>query len=224
MGAINGQNISDFYANATQRGFARDFQFRITAFNVNGISLGPDDLVFLKTANLPGKSISTVQAPFMGLDFQIPGTVKFENAAWAVKFYCTQDYRLRDLLERSMRGTFDEEESAGNLEPRGLDDNIITLTLIDDNLNPIRDYTLRGAFLVKLDETGYDLTKNGGIQEVGAAVAYQYWTVGPAGVSLGRKNAFGSLIGNLAGNILGNVANKVANKAINSLTKKLFGG
>ena len=224
MGAVYGQSIRDFYKQSTQRGFARDFQFRVTTFRVNGVSLGPDNLVFLKTANLPGKTISTTTAPFMGLDFQIPGSVKFDkNNAWAVTFYCTQDYNLRSMLEDSMSNTFDQGVSVGNMEPRNLDENKIVLSLIDDQLNEIKTYTLLGAFVTQLDEISYDLTKSGGVQEVKATIAYQYWETGPgSGVSFGIRlgNNFGGGIGGVLGRVGGNIAGKLVNKTIN----KLLGG
>jgi hypothetical protein len=218
MASVQGQTIRDFYTNATNVGFARDFQFRITSFNVNGVTLQDQDLVFLKTASLPGKSISTTTAPFMGLDFQIPGTVKFDNNnAWNVTFYCTQDYNLRSMLEDSITDTFDETQSYGNMEPRDLNQNIINLSLIDDQLNEIKVYTLLGAFITKIDDIAYDLTKSGGIQEVKATIAYQYWQTGPSsgitsGLSLG--NNFGVTNG------LGNIASKLVTKTV----KNLLGG
>ena len=225
MANVQGQTIRDFYSNATSRGFARDFQFRITTFDVNGIpSLRDDDLVFLKTANLPGKIINTTAVPFMGLDFQIPGSVKFDkNNAWAVTFYCTQDYNLRSMLEDSMSNTFDQGVSVGNMEPRNLDENKIVLSLIDDQLNEIKTYTLLGAFVTQLDEISYDLTKSGGVQEVKATIAYQYWETGPgSGVSFGIRlgNNFGGGIGGVLGRVGGNIAGKLVNKTIN----KLLGG
>ena len=181
MGRIDNQRISDFYREATSRGFARDFQFRLTSFVVNGQELSDSDMVFLKTASLPSKTISTIPAPFMGLDFQVPGTVKFDgNAGWPVKFYCTQDYGIREFLEQATLGTFDQETSTGDMEPRGLYTDFIKMSLIDDQMNEIRSYTLLGAFITKIDEIGFDLTKGGGIQEVGASIAYQYWTTCPS--------------------------------------------
>jgi hypothetical protein len=220
MSNVRGQTIRDFYSNASRYGFARDFQFRITTFDVNGVSLEEDNLIFLKTANLPSKTISTTAAPFMGLDFQIPGTVKFEsNNAWNVTFYCTQNYMLRNFLEDSMSNTFDERTSTGDMEPKDLNQNKIVLALFDDQLNIIKTYTLLGAFITKIDDIAYDLTKSGGIVEVKATIAYQYWETGPdTGVSFGLK--LGNGIGGAIGQIGSNIANKLVNKTIN----KLLGG
>lgn len=225
MGAIEHQGIRDFYKQATTRGFARDFQFRVVTFKVNGIEIGPKDLIFLKTANLPGKSINTTTAPFMGLDFQIPGTVKFDgNASWPVKFYCAQDYRLRTLLEVSVQDTFSERSSLGNMEPRDLDFNIIKLSLVDDLMREIKTYTLHGAFINKIDETGYDMTGSGKIQEVGASIAYQYWSTNPSSdVSYGRR-AVEQGFGGSEGGSGGAVADFAAEGISNAVAKKLGNG
>lgn len=221
--AVNNQGIQDFYYQAQTRNFSRDFQFRITQFIVNdGLILGPADLVFLKTANVPSKTISTIQAPFMGLDFQIPGTAKFDgNANWDVKFYCSQDFNVRNTLETAMYDTFDHQTSTGRaIAPRDLRGNIIEMALVDDQLNPIRTYTLYGAFITKINEIGYDLTKNGGIQEVGASIAYQYWESTPNnGVALGI--GFGGILGSSP---IRAVANNVTNKVVSKILKGLGGG
>lgn len=230
--AVNNQGIQDFYYQAQTRGFARDFQFRITQFKVSdGLILGPADLVFLKTANVPSKTISTISAPFMGLDFQIPGTTQFDgNKNWPVKFYCSQDYNIRNTLEVAMYDTFDHQTSTGRaMSPRDLRGNIIEMALIDDQLNPIRTYTLYGAFITKIDDIGYDLTKNGGIQEVGASIAYQYWESTPSsgvaiGISVRGIGSIGGGIGGAVSNLAGSVARNVTNKAISKILKGLGGG
>jgi hypothetical protein len=182
MGVVNNQTLSDFYTEVQNRGLARDFQLKVTQFIVNGIdalnSGNNNDLVLIKTATLPGKTVNAIVTTFMGLDFQIPGNVTFENnKAWNVKFYCAQDYTLRALFETSTLNTFDQTTSLGNMEPRDLAQNVIQLSLLDDNLNEIRVYKLLGAFITKIEEEDYDMTGTGAPAEVSATIAYQYWTV-----------------------------------------------
>ena len=207
--AIN-QTIQDFYQQASVRNFARDFQLRITSFIVNGINqINEGDLVFLKTTTLPGKTISVQQAPFMGLDFNVPGAVKYDGSnSWAVSFYCTQDFNLRSLLELSMQDTFDQESSVGNMEPRNLDLYKIELTLVDDQMNPVRGYSLLGCFITNIGPINYNLTGSGAIQEVTANVAYQYWinSGGPGSArglrGLGREvRSVGGIIAGVGGTI-----------------------
>lgn len=185
------QTIQTFYQQAAARNFARDFQLRITSFIVNGVDqIREEDLVFLKTASLPGKTIAVQNAPYMGLDFNIPGAVQYEGSkSWQVKFYCTQDYRLRDILELSMGDTFDQETSTGFMEPRDLRQYSITLSLLDDELNTIRYYDLLGCFITNIGATDYNVTGSGAIQEVTASIAYQYWLsdTGSTGTTRGRR-------------------------------------
>lgn len=171
------QTIQTFYQQAAARNFARDFQLRITSFIVNGIQqLKEEDLVFLKTAQLPGKTISVQNADFMGLKFNIPGTVQFDSSNnWQTTFYCTQDFRLRELLETSMLDSFNQFSSTGNMEPRDLDSYKITLSLLDDQLETIREYELLGCFITNLGSVSYNVGGAGAIQEVQATIAYQYW-------------------------------------------------
>jgi len=205
--AIN-QTIQDFYQQASTRNFARDFQLRITSFIVNGIDqIRDEDLVFLKTAQLPGKSISVQTAPFMGLNFNVPGAVQFDGTnSWAVAFYCTQDYNLRKLLEYSMGDTFDQESSTGNMEPRSLQQSKIVVALLDDKLNPIRSYELLGCFVSNVGPISFNTTGGGAIQEVTANIAYQYWVAedlgGGQGVARGIRTT-GETVRGIGGVISG---------------------
>ena len=73
--ASTNQNITNFYKVATQKKFSRDFQLRVSSFIVNnGTDLfGEDDLVYIKSASLPARRIENIQAPYMGLNFNVPG-------------------------------------------------------------------------------------------------------------------------------------------------------
>lgn len=211
------QTIQTFYQQAAARNFARDFQLRITSFIVNGVQqLKEEDLVFLKTAQLPGKTITVQNADFMGLKFNIPGAAQFDNSSsWQATFYCTQDFRLRDLLETSMLDSFNQYSSTGNMEPRDLDSYKIVLSLLDDQLNTVREYELLGCFITNLGSTSYNVGGSGAIQEVQATIAYQYWrssvesgtrrgiprTVTEAGGAIGRAGGAISRVGNVLGQV-----------------------
>ena len=97
-----------FYETAKAKEFARDFQFRV-------VSLGPlteDDLVYLRTAVLPGKSITNHQVPFMGLNFNVPGSVTYDGSeAWSVTFLADEAMNIRSKLEAWMSEIFDVNSS-----------------------------------------------------------------------------------------------------------------
>lgn len=167
--------IQKFYSLLQQAGLARDVQMRVTAFVINGINqLTPDDLIFVKTGNIPSLTINTQQVGFMGTQLQIPAGVVYPNP-WQITFYCTQNYNIRRLLEASMLDTFNVATSIGDIEPRDLKTYRVELSLLNDLMVPLRKYTLYGAYVSNIDQIDYDATGNGQIKQLGASVSYQYW-------------------------------------------------
>jgi hypothetical protein len=162
-------SILKFYDVAKQREFARDFQFRV-------LSLGPlttDDLVYLRTANLPGKEINNQAVPYMGLDFNVPGSVKYTGSSdWAVQFLADEAQNIRSKLEAWMSEIFDIETSSGKY---GVPAEEATLDLLDKEFKTIRRYNLVGVYLRTIDPLAYDIKGSGKPQEFGANIAYQYW-------------------------------------------------
>jgi hypothetical protein len=168
--------IQKFYTLARQAsGFARDMQMRVTSFIINGIEqLTPEELIFVRTGNIPTKTITPQTVQFMGTSLQLPGGVTFENP-WAVDFYCTQDYNVRKLLELSMSNTMNPRTNTGDIEPRDLETYKIQLSLLNDKMVPIRVYTLYGAFVTSLGNISYNATAAGAILNIGASISYQFW-------------------------------------------------
>lgn len=207
------QTIQDFYARATKSGFSRDFQLRVTSFNINGASLFLDeDLVFIKTATLPGKTISVQTAPFMGLTFNVPGAVSYAGSGnWPIKFYADQSLDIRQILENAMTRTFGVETSSGNIFPRDLTSNSITLSLFDDQLTELRSYQLQGVFITDLGAISYNATGSGAIVEIEASIAYQYWVDSKMGVA-GARGGIGGIANNIGG-VLGNIGTTAATAA-----------
>lgn len=158
-----------FYETAKAKEFARDFQFRV-------VSLGPlteDDLVYLRTAVLPGKSITNHQVPFMGLNFNVPGSVTYDGSeAWSVTFLADEAMNIRSKLEAWMSEIFDVNSSSGKY---GVPSEIATIDLLDKEFNPVRRYELIGTYLQKIESLNYDIKGAGAPQEFNATMAYQYW-------------------------------------------------
>lgn len=185
--------ILKFYTLLQEVGLARDMQMRVTAFVMNGIEqLAPEDLIFVRTAAVPSKTIVVQNVSFMGTQLQIPGGVTYPNP-WDVTFYCTQDYNIRKLLETSMSNTFNTTTSVGDIEPRDLSTYRVELSLLNDKMVPLRKYKLLGAFVSNVAPVEYDATGNGQIKQITASVSYQYWEAedvpegGLRPVSIGKK-------------------------------------
>lgn len=161
--------ILKFYDIAKQREFARNFQFRV-------VSLGPlttDDLVYLRTATLPGKEIINQPVPYMGMDFNVPGSVKYTGSeGWPVTFLADEAQNIRSKLEAWMSEIFDIETSGGKY---GVPAEEATLDLLDKNFKTIRRYNIVGIYIRSLEALSYDIKGTGTPLEFNANIAYQFW-------------------------------------------------
>lgn len=172
------QNISNFYRVATQKKFSRDFQLRVNSFIVAGGQdiFGEDDLVYVKSAALPARKITNIKAPYMGLDFNVPGAATYPGSEnWSITFYADQALELRQRLEGVMSNTFSPFNNLSNNITLPGTENVIDLILLDDQMNTVSTYSLYGAYITDLGAIDYKMTGNGSIQEIKATVAYQYW-------------------------------------------------
>jgi hypothetical protein len=169
------QNISDFYRSVQQKDFARQFQFRLV--QLANTNFGEDTLIYVETANLPGRSITNVQVPFMGLQFNVPGTATYPGSdSYAVTFRCDQDYNIRAALENATFNTFDDGTSTGDYNI-ARNSSVITMNLLNKSGGTARQYTLYGAYVVSIGDVAYNLGDSGTIQTIPATLAYQYWRV-----------------------------------------------
>lgn len=175
------QNISDFYRAVQQQDFARQFQFRVV--QLANTNLNESQLVYLETASLPGRTINNVQVPFMGLNFNVPGTASYPGSeSYSVTFRCDQNYNIRGLLENATFNTFDDGTSTGNFNI-ARNSSVITLNLLGKNGSTVRQYTLYGAYVTSVGDMTYNIGDNGGIVTCPATLAYQYWRVTSATTS-----------------------------------------
>jgi len=162
-------SIQDFYSTAQSYEFARDFQFRVR-------TLGPfteSDLLYVTTATLPGKTISNQVVPFMGLDFNIPGSVKYTGSeSWSLTFRCDEGLNIRNRVESWIKEIFDDETSTGKY---GVPVEEATMDLLGKNLETIRRYNFVGIYPVSLGELAYDIQGTGAPLTFPATFAYQWW-------------------------------------------------
>jgi hypothetical protein len=175
--------IQQFYSVAQNRDFARLFQFRLVKFGNIDFS-DKSHLVYVESAALPGRSITNVPVTYMGLDFNTPGTVKYTgSASYAVNFRCDQKYDIRSALEGATFLTFDEATSTGTYGVPGPESTII-LELFNKDMDPVRHYTLFGAWVVSLGDVNYDVKDTGTVQTVACTMAYQFWRASDMGAPM----------------------------------------
>lgn len=173
------QTITDFYRVAQERDFARDFQFRV--LNIQGgdttsASFTEDDLVYARTATLPGKTIQNKTVPYMGLAFNIPGSVVYDGSDnWAVNFYCDQSSSIRQVFEQYLSDVFDDETSTGNYHaPKSTA--VIDLVQLNTQLEAIANYQLVGVYAKSISPMSYNPAEGtGDTMKFDATLAYQYW-------------------------------------------------
>jgi len=185
--AAKQQTLASFYTQVQKVDFARQFQFRITTLaNTN---FNNDQFVYLETANLPGRSITNVQVPFMGLQFNVPGTATYPGSdSWAVTFRSDANYNIRAVLENATFNTFDDSTSSGNYNI-GRNASKIVLDLLDKKMDTIRQYTLYGAYVVSVGDIAYNVGDSGSIVTVPATLAYNYWRVTKKGTSTNNSDS-----------------------------------
>ena len=94
--------IQDFFTRAAAKQFSRDFLFRVKQVQLTGgVFLdGESDLVYARTAALPGREIENKTVNYFGQDFQVPGRSTYNNAAgYTLNFYHDENCELRTKLK-----------------------------------------------------------------------------------------------------------------------------
>ncbi len=110
-------DINTFFNIAGQKQFARDFFLRVKQISLPGFQLnGETDLVFARTAELPGRNIQNKIVNYSGQQFNLNGKSEYPGSeSYAIEFYHTQDLDLRTKLERISRLSFDNETTSGQM-------------------------------------------------------------------------------------------------------------
>jgi hypothetical protein len=176
-GLLETQGIENFYDSAIVNDFARKNLFRVIA--LGGSRFAQNELMYITTTTLPGRSITNVPVPFMGLAFNVPGTATYPNSnAWQVTFRIPQNLSIRRKFEDWTKQVFDDANSTGSYTIPSKDaSNQVTISLINKMGDPIRTYTLFGAYCVSIGDLALDITNAGEIIEQQATLAYQYWRI-----------------------------------------------
>ena len=173
------QTISDFYRVAIERDFARDFQFRVLSIDGGGATdttFDEDDLVYCTAASLPERTISNVAVPYMGLQFNLPGSVTYPGSeGYTLAFYCDQNSQIRQKFEDMSRDIFDDATSTGNyFAPR--QSASVNLVQLDTQLDEIASYKLVGTSIRSVGPIDYNISAGtGATVTFTATMAYHYW-------------------------------------------------
>jgi len=179
--------IGGFYQNAYKKDFSRDFQMRVTSIGPNVIK--EEDGVYITSSVLPGYAIANQQVPFMGLQFNVPGSGNFPGSdSWAVTFRCDQQLNIREKLITWQKSIFNSfvntaGESTGAYGPKQLD-SVAQLTVFTRDGSEARGIRLVGIYPTTVGEVAYDTTGSGLPVTVQATLAYQWWEPNATGGSV----------------------------------------
>jgi len=172
------QNIQNFYRIAADKDFSRDFLFRVTQMQLQGVpALDEGDLIYVKTASLPGRNIGNIAVPYMGLQLNVPGAATYPGSdAYALSFYLDAESSLRNYFEQASRSLFDDQTSTGEYGTPD-DDFFIQLAQLDKELEPVAEYKLVGASLRAVNNVAYDIAGGtGATVQIDATVSYHFYT------------------------------------------------
>lgn len=176
--ATTQQNISRFYTNILAREFSRDFLARVLSINfAGGATFNEDELVYVRAATIPNRSITNVGVNYMGLTFNLPGNATYPgSASYSLDFYCDARSNLRNKFIAESRRTFNDATSTGDYNVAGVD-SLIKLAQLDKDLNAINEYTLVGLSIRDVGPLNYSIADGSG-QAVTFTVqmAYHYFT------------------------------------------------
>jgi len=179
----------NFYDHAFAQDFSRDFQLRVLNIgNAAGKIITPEDNVFITTASLPKYKIHNQVVPFMGMNFNIPGTADFDgNAAWQVTFRCDLPFNIKHAIETWQHQIFTQFEQpnlpyspdGGGTGQYNVPESSQTIELIlhDRTGEAYRQYSLIGCYPVEVGDVSYNQTGEGKVQELPVTLAYQWWVL-----------------------------------------------
>lgn len=175
--ASTNQTIRNFFQVAAQREFSRDFLFRVLSINyAGGATFNESELVYVRTAELPGRNIGNVDVKYMGMSFNLPGGVTYPNsAAYSLEFYCDAKSTIREKFIGESRRTFDDATSTGayDIPTTG---STIRLMQLDKNLDPVTIYRLVGCSIRDVGNISYDIADGtGNYKTFSVTTAYHYF-------------------------------------------------
>jgi hypothetical protein len=174
-GLFDTQGIENFYDAAIVKDFARQNLFRVLALGGNNFT--QQELLYVTSTTLPGRAITNVPVPFMGLSFNVPGTANYPNSqGWQITFRVPSDLSILRKFEDWTKYIFDDRLSTGayNIPSKDVQGQIV-LVLLDKQGTPLREYTLYGAYCQAVNDLTVNLTSAGEILEQQATIAYQFW-------------------------------------------------
>jgi hypothetical protein len=170
--------IQTFFQQAQSKQFARDFLFRVKQINIaGGVSLdGEKELVYARTAKLPGRNIQNKVANYFGQQFNVPGKSEYPGSeAYSINFYHDENIDLRKQFEQASRAVFNNVTSTGEYQMPG-PESTITLSVLNRQLEETTTIKLIGASIRSVGEVQHNIADGtGDILNFDVTFAYHYY-------------------------------------------------
>ena len=182
------QTLNKFYTVATQRGFSRDYQARVSQLTINGVSMSDEDLIYIKNIGIPNKKVAVSTVRYFGADVHSLGTRDFgDSKNWVLTFHTDQILYLKRWFEDRVEQAATNAEvpqgpgaaprtARSNVNPVPTQSSYASIDVIDDNLETVVRYKLEGVFVVDVPGINYTLEGTGKVQEFKVTLGYQKWT------------------------------------------------
>lgn len=138
-------SIDNFAANMAGGG-ARANQFRVIMNTPTGISTGLSAVTtsfLVRTASLPGQTITEIPINFRGRQLYLAGDRTFET--WSTTVFNDTDFMIRNAMERWMNGINDLANATGLSNVRDYTADMIVEQLNRDD-QVIKTYVLRNCW------------------------------------------------------------------------------
>lgn len=195
MAKVENLLISDFYTKSLEVDFARDNHFRVTDIVPTpslGINFDTNELIYARSAKVPARDITNVEAKYMGMTFNLPGIAVYpESASYTLEFYVDKNSSIRNKFEQWSRRLFDDGTSTGNYSVPGRDA-YIELTQVDAAFNAIQKYKLVGVSIRSVGDVTYEIAEGtGAVKTFSVTMAYHYYELDNTGAASDALNTVG---------------------------------
>ena len=166
MAISDSYKVSGFYQQIKKTDLARGHLFRVTFPS----RLGDEAELYVFSTKWPTKAIGTIATPFLGFKFKMPGTASFES--WSVQLRCDMRYDLRKFVSDWMSEIYDINTGASETFSRL---ETVTLTLLDNKLNPTKKIKFEGMYPTGLGEVTLSQESGENVATMDVTFEYQYW-------------------------------------------------
>lgn len=149
--AVN-QIISNFINVASQKDFARNNLFRVMSFKTRLVSMDESELIYCRSAKIPGRETPIAQVQFNGMKLNYnKSTVEYPGSdSYELEFYLDADSELRKKFEQFSRLTFNDISNTGDWRFPASSD-VLTIALLGFNMEPIKYFHLHGVALKSVE-------------------------------------------------------------------------